>query len=385
MFLVFFRVNELKYDWSLLVDEPLVDIAIIRSNSIVYDPRVRKIVGSLSKKYSLATLGWNREARPIEKTDDFSELGLFNLQAPYGKKTLVLYFPAFWIWILFKLIICRPKVVHACDLDTILPCYIYKLIFKKKLVFDVFDRYAMGYVPEKFSLLSSVINRVEESLASRSDVLITVSDKLLKTFRKKPQYCRIIMNCPEGHRIERTKSTQSSFTLVYTGTIIRNRGIERITEAIKDLKGVELLVAGRVIDQDFFDQMTTLPNVKYKGLLLPVDALELEANCDAMVILYDLSLPINNFSMPNKFFEAMKFGIPMITNVAHELVDEIKCGIKVDYNDLNQIKTAIISLRDNKELRKRLGANGRRAFEQKYNWNNMEQDLHRIYHYLLNE
>jgi hypothetical protein len=33
-------------------------------------------------------------------------------------------------------------VVHACDLDVILPCYVYKKLFRKKLVFDILDRYA---------------------------------------------------------------------------------------------------------------------------------------------------------------------------------------------------------------------------------------------------
>ena len=39
----------------------MVDVVVIRSNSIVQSPRVRKIAGSLKKRYSVAVLGWNRE------------------------------------------------------------------------------------------------------------------------------------------------------------------------------------------------------------------------------------------------------------------------------------------------------------------------------------
>lgn len=72
----------------------------------------------------------------------------------------------------------------------------------------------------------------------------------------------------------------------------------------------------------------------------------------------------------------MIFKIPLITNMLPELITETDCGIIVDYNNLNQIKNAIINLRDNKELRKRLGENGRSAFEQRCNWNLMEQELY---------
>jgi glycosyltransferase involved in cell wall biosynthesis len=87
--------------------------------------------------------------------------------------------------------------------------------------------------------------------------------------------------------------------------------------------------------------------------------------------------------MGNKLFEAMMCGVPIITNVATEIVNETQCGITVDYNDIEQIKEAIANLRDDPELRKRLGDNGRKAFLQKYNWAAMEQKLFKIYDSLL--
>ena len=123
--------------------------------------------------------------------------------------------------------------------------------------------------------------------------------------------------------------------------------------------------------------------MQYKGLLLPVDALQLEANADAIISLYDLTVPNFQYALPNKTFEAMMFGLPLITNVALDLVDRVNCGIKVDYNNSEQIQEAIINLRDNRELRKSLGANGRKAFEEKYNWNTMEKKLYEIYDSLL--
>jgi glycosyltransferase involved in cell wall biosynthesis len=362
----------------------LVDIIIIRSNSVIYDTRVRKIVSSLCKRYSVSVLGWNREGALKKTIDNYIvDLKLFNLKAPFGKSSLIAYFPLFWIWVLIKLSVYKPKVVHACDLDTILPSYLYKIIFRKRLVFDIFDRYAMAYIPSRFAALHSLVNLSEELFSKKADVLITVWEKVQRTFRRKPRHCAIIMNCPEDHAIDKVKSENEVMTLVYTGNIRRERGLEEIIAAVKDLKNVEFIIAGRVIDKELLDQMLVVSNVKYKGILQPSDALDLEASSDVMVALYDLNTPLNRVSMSNKHFEAMMCGIPLITNTGRELINEVDYGIMVGYNDVNQIKAAVVCLRDDIELRRRLGNNGRKAFLQKYNWSMMEQELYKIYESLL--
>jgi glycosyltransferase involved in cell wall biosynthesis len=312
----------------------LVDIIIIRSNSIVYTPRVTKIAKSLNKGYSILVLGWNREGVSRKTIDNYIvDLKLFNLKAPYGKPSLVLYFPLYWAWIISQLFMYRPKVVHACDLDSVIPSYIYKIIFRKKLVFDVCDRYAMGYIPPKFRTLYSLVNSLEELIGKEADMLITVYDKLLETFRRKPKHSAIIMNCVEDHAMHRDKSKDNDLlTLVYTGNIRRDRGLDKIAAAIKDLDDVELVIAGKVIDKEVQDQISHIPNVKYKGVLQVSDALALEACSDVMLSLYDLKVPMNNFSWGNKLFEAMMLGIPIITNVSADVINEVGCGIMVDYN-----------------------------------------------------
>ncbi len=294
-------------------------------------------------------------------------------------------------------------MVHACDFDTVIPCYIYKIIFRKKLVFDVCDRFAMAYISPKFRLLYSAINSLEELFAKHSDVLITVGEKLLSTFHVVPKQKAAIMNCSDEENIpekvfynsgkERVNLRQEDkgngnsgriFTVIYTGNIVKNRGLERITNAIRDLHGVKLLVAGKPIDENLLNTLVGLPNVEYKGLLQHADAVALNLLSDAMIILYDLQIPNNNFSMSNKLFEAMMCGLPIITNVSKEIVrEEVGCGTIVDYNDIDQIKAAVTSLRDDPLLCRKLGNNGRKAFLQKYNWGIMEKKLLEIYESLL--
>lgn len=374
-----------------------MDIVVIRTaNSIIYDPRVAKIVGSLNRKYSVTVLGWNRDGISQEKINNYPvKLELFKLKTSMWKPSLiriitrlVIFFPPFWTWIFIKLLSTRPKIVHACDLDSIIPAYIYKILFRKKLVFDVFDRYAMALIPQRFEKIYSAINYFEELISERADVLVIAGgNKVLKSFQKKPKYCELVLNCPPDYFDESPKLKPEIdnryFNLVYTGGIRIDRSLESLAEAVRDLDMVNFLVAGPIINQEVLQIMQKYSNIKYKGLLQPNDALSLEACSNVLVALYNPKITWNNITLPNKLFEAMMCGIPIITNIAVDIVKNTECGVIVEYANIQQIKETIVTLRDNPELCKRLGENGRKAFVEKYNWGIMEQRLYKAYQKLL--
>lgn len=361
----------------------MVDVIIITSNAIVYDPRVEKIVKSLRKRsYSVSALGWNRQPEKLIGKY-LVELKLFNFSAPEGKPTLVLRLPIFWIWVFLNLCKYKPSVVHACDLDTVIPSYFYKLFFRKKLLFDLHDRYAMAYIPRKFRMIYYLVNLAEEIFSNKADVLVTVSEKLLSTLKKKPRHSAVVMNCPEDLPIEKEASRDDILRLVYTGPIIRSRGLKEIICAIKEITNIELVIAGIAVDKDLYNYILKFPFVSFRGIMRPRDALYLESMSDIMIILYDLNEPINHFAVPNKLFEAMMCGIPMIINIAPEIVNEVGCGILVDYDNINQIKRAVTVLKNDARLRMKLGVSGRKGFLQKYNWFRMEQQLYKVYDDLL--
>ena len=376
---------------------PLIDIVLVKSDPILNTSTMRdqKIIRSLRKKYSLLVLGWNREGTPKNWDNFESGFKLFHMTAPYGNAPygalrLLAYFPFFWVWTFIKLCQYAPRSVHACDLGTVAPCYIYKILFRRKLVFDVFDRYAMAYIPRNrnffFKILYSAVNWIEDYFAQRSDVLINVSDEMLQTYRNSPKNCYTVMNCSEDLGINLPREKSKIFTLLFTGHIRPGRGLEVLSDVLKDLNDIELIITGRVEDKNLLNKINGLPNVSYRGYIDHKDVLKLEAASDSMIALYDLSLQTQNkFVMGNKLFEAIMLGIPIITNVAREIVNETGCGVTVQYDNPEEIKVAIIELKDNPELRKKMQVNGRRAFLEKYNWNIMEQRLYKIYDRLLNK
>lgn len=375
----------------------MVDIVLIRSaNSIIYDPRVKKIVESLSQRYSIVAFGWNRDGVSQEKINKYPvKVELFELSTSTWKPSLIrilvrlfVFFPPFWIWTFAKLLKYRPEVVHPCDMDTFLPAYAYKLLFRKKLVFEIFDRYGMALIPQKFKKLNRLINYFEELFSQHSNALIIAGgEKVLRTFHSRPKNCEVLLNCPvdyfEGNINHTIKEDYLQFRLVYTGGIRKDRALETVAQNIVDLNKTTFLLAGPIIDPDVLEKIQNLNRVKYYGVLDPKEALSLEAHSHVILALYNPQIFWNNITLPNKLFEAMMCGVPIITNIASEIINETQCGLVVKYDNVQQIRMAIASLRDNPELRKELGKNGREAFLEKYNWKLMEYRLFKIYENLL--
>jgi glycosyltransferase involved in cell wall biosynthesis len=366
------------------------DIAVIRSNPVpaIGDPRVEKIIRCLSKKYRIIALGWDREANhSLFEYDGEIAVKHLRLKAPYGKIWLVFYYPLFWMWVFINLVIHRPKIVYSCNLDTLIPSYAFKVLFPAKLVFDSFDKYAMAFIPSNYHVIYMLMDILENVLSSKADALITVSKERLATFgRYKPKYSEVIMNCPEDRlgNIKRDflsrPNVNDAFILVYAGIIRYNRGLLLLARVVREVKGVRLILAGRTMED--IKQLLQNPNIQYLGVLEYDEALELQRLADAIPILYDPKIPINRIANPNKLFEAMMLGVPVITNVCREIVSETDCGLVVEYN-LKSVKEALQYLISHPDVRKKMGVNGRKAFEEKYNWNLMEERLSRLCQRLL--
>jgi len=375
----------------------MVDIIFVRS--IIYDAVIVRVLRSLGKRYSAVLLGWNREGiskdvqnEMLQKTFS-SDLPLrfmfLEMKGPHQKHLLrsyismIIYLPIFWSWVFLKLIVHRPKLVHAFDLDTVFPCYVYKKLFQRKLVFHIVDRYAMSFIPKKFKRLYSVVNFIEDAFSKRSDVLITVSENVLKSFRNKPNKTAVILNCPEDYYIKRDQE-DGILVLGYTGAINNGRGLEQFATVLGNLNNVKLRLYGPVIDKKLYNDLNRQSNIEYKGFLPSYDDYQRAIiDTDALVAVYTREIIGNQITMHNKTLEAMMGGIPIITNLSPQFVNEVGFGIIVEYGNIDQITTAIKRLRDDPEYRKRLGSNGRKAFLEKYNWGIMEKKLYDVYENIL--
>src|SRR5207247_10991631 len=101
---------------------------------------------------------------------------------------------------------------------------------------------------------------------------------------------------------------------------------------------------------------------------------------------YDPKITNNRYASPNKLFEAMMCEKPFLTNAgtyAARIVDREGCGIVVPYGDVAAIRKAISQLQHNRTLSVELGVRGRRAYDERYNWAEMERRIAESYRQVL--
>ena len=129
----------------------------------------------------------------------------------------------------------------------------------------------MAYISPRLRIIYSIVNLLEEKCVTKADVLITVSEKLLKSFREKPETVAVVMNCSDDKDVsielpDEKVNLQEIYRIVYVGNIVKNRGMEVIAMAIKDLDDVKLVMAGPILDKELFDSLVKMAKVQYKGV-----------------------------------------------------------------------------------------------------------------------
>jgi glycosyltransferase involved in cell wall biosynthesis len=360
---------------------------MIRTNSIISDSRVFKEAKSLSSsgRFNVTVLAWDREAKnQTSEKIGRATINRMRFKASYSNLSLLAYLPVFWLWVLRQLFARHPDIVHAFDVDTVIPAYIYRnLTGRSKIVFDVCDRFSDS------SLFSRPIVRpfraflafLEDLFACKAEALIVVSQQQLRAFKRaRYRNAQVIMNCPNENLLQkgaRNKET-NPFRIVHAGTIRGDYGIVQLVNALENISDVEMIVAGRVQNRRLVEYISKFPNVKFIGELPYEKALELEATADVIPILCDPRRPATPQALPNRLFESMMLGVPVIINddlkSSVNIVSAVGCGVVVKYN-ANPVRKAILYLRENPSKRIEMGRKGQEACKSKYNWKKMEKLL----------
>lgn len=168
--------------------------------------------------------------------------------------------------------------------------------------------------------------------------------------------------------------------IFYAGLIHKSRGLEYMIKAVEDIDNVRLLIAGIGPDADMFENQ--YPDIKkkiqYIGFIPYEEVMVKTMDADILFAFYDPKIPGNRYASPNKLFEVMMYGKPIIVNDETSMANIVRkenCGLVVPYGDVSAIKEAIIKLKNDSSLYQKLGSNGRKAYEDKYNWLIMERRL----------
>ena len=160
----------------------------------------------------------------------------------------------------------------------------------------------------------------------------------------------------------------------YVGSIAAMRGVRELVAACSLLRsGVRLNLAGMFEDPALAAAMCAQPGWTRVNWLGELDRAGVGATLDRSLAGLVTLHPQPNYldALPVKMFEYMAAGIPVIASAIplwQGIVEEHDCGLCVDPRDPGAIAAAIDYLAGHPEIAARMGANGRRAIGERYNW-----------------
>jgi glycosyltransferase involved in cell wall biosynthesis len=362
-------------------------VLIVRGRGI--DPAVNKVAKCLSQNgYDVELLVWDRQS--TVKVDRSSEYSVHRctIRAPYDSPYVFMYLPIWWIYELYYLLKSDCDIIHACDIDTIIPAVFVKFIRKIKLCYTIYDFYADCLSPQTPRVVRGFVAFLEKYFMRFADMVVLVDESRYAQIKgAKINKIAYIYNTPPDYNCTLQNSDSlgaSTFTLFYAGLLHPDRSLIYVIEALRGLEDTQLIIAGTGPERErivkYLDESDN--KLQYLGLLSYDDVIKKSLLADMLFAFYDPSTPNNRYASPNKLFESMMCGKPILTNEGTSMADIVRtenCGIIVPYGDVDAIRNAILTLRNDPALCKRLGENGRRAYETKYSWNIMEERLLKIY------
>lgn len=367
-------------------------LVICRSNPISPDPRVEKEARTLAQAgYQVNLLGWDRTAAlPRQEMLDGIPCQRLPIRAEYASGMRNLPDLLRWQWGLLKWLVSHRReyeLIHACDFDTVLPALVCQRLYGKKIIYDIFDFYA-DHLRATPNWVKNTIRNTDLRAIDRADAVILADESRWEQIRgSNPRLNAVIYNTPEDTAAElisqSPEPSSDRLRIAYIGLLQVERGLLELLAVLRGHPEWSLDLAGFGGDESrLLDEARNMPNVRWHGRLPYPRAIQISAAADILIATYDPAIRNHRYSSPNKVFEAMLLGKPIIvaqdTNM-DRIINQADCGIVIPYGDIPALEAALLRLQQDPDLRLRLGGNARRAYDTAYSWKIMQNRLLDLY------
>lgn len=296
----------------------------------------------------------------------------------------------------------RAEVYHFHPPELLPIGILLKLFTLKKVIYDVHEdwpheiRTREWIAPPLREIIAGIFGIFEQLGARLMDGIILAGEAVRNPVVRGRtivihnyailEYCRDL-----DKATEREHRDNNDYTLIYVGGLVRIRGVYEMVKAMEFISArrrVRLQLFGEFVDRKTEDSVRSLEGfsrVELLGWVPYKDIYKHLSRADIGLILFH-PLPSYLEAMPNKLFEYMAAGLPVIASnfpLWKEIVEGNECGLTVDPLNPQEIAQAIEYLLDHPELRQKMSENGRRAVLEKYNWENEAKKLLALYQRLL--
>ncbi len=376
-----------------------MSIRVIASvtNDINHDIRVDRICSSLHNNgYEVLLVGRKRpDSKAIEKRGYNTQR--FSLPFDSGLLFYAVYNIRLFIFLLFS----KADIFLANDLDTLAANYLAARIRGKKLVYDSHEYFC--YVPELNDRprVQGVWKSIERKIFPTLRNVMTVNTSLADIYSDEYNVSvQVIRNVPVSSKHDDNdndndddndnsdkllKTHQGKNKIIYQGVLNKDRGIEESISAMRFVQNAVLLIAG---EGDLSKELRELvkkeelkDKVEFLGRIKLEELRKITRSCALGLSLEKDTCLSYRYSLPNKIFDYMHAGIPVLSSDLIEkrnLIEKCDIGLVIDNCEPEHIGSKINEMLSNTEKRFWWKQNALNSAKQ-FNWELEEQKLLRFY------
>lgn len=261
-------------------------------------------------------------------------------------------------------------IISGHDIEGWTIGWLSKFYNRKNKPLFVYDshEFELGRNAKRNKIQLAVIKFWEKKVIRDSAFTVVVNDSIadeLMNIYKLKERPVVVRNIPNKWDIDSAVCAKTrkelenmfggGYILIYHGAICRNRGIEQLLAAITDLDDVKLLLLGDPESEGYMDSLrkqyldamgrnvAIMSAVSHKELWKYIGAADL---CVAPIIPKCRSY---YFALPNKLFEAIQAGTPLLVSNLPEMrqiVKSYRIGECVNAEDIEALKKQIVEMKN---------------------------------------
>lgn len=372
-------------------------VVLLRSNAVNPDPPVEKVADTLlANGFDVTIVAWDRDSKEKVKEDKLhlqcgnAKIVRFGIPAVFGgglKKTFKQFFTfqkRLFSWL--KKNSMEYDIIHAFDFDTGFIANKIAKKYKKKLVYHILDFYVDSHgFSEGFS--RNVIKKAEIGVINRADCTVICTEKRKEQIKgSHPKTLIIVHNTPkltddiQGDMV--SADSHERCRIVYVGILAGSRFLKETISLVKQDERYEFHVGGfGKMENEIIQEAKNCERITYYGKLPYNKTLALESSCDIMIAIYDPKVPNHKYAAPNKFYESLMVGKPIVmakNTGFDEIIEKNNIGVLIDYNE-DGFKCGMKKLLEQKNEWKQMSERMKKLYKDEYSWDKMENRLMDIY------